>query len=75
MPKLSHWIAQYLLAVGTMFALLLVVDMLSRGESLEHAWPSALLWAALASSLFIGRRYRNVRKGIACAVCDTLDRK
>jgi hypothetical protein len=75
MPKLSHWIVQYLLAVSTMFALLLVVDMLARGESLERAWRSALLWAALASSLFIGTRYRNVRKGIACAVCDRLDRK
>ncbi len=39
MPRLSHWIAQYLFAVASMFVLLLVVDLL-RGESLQRAWPS-----------------------------------
>lgn len=74
MPRLSHWIAQYLFAVASMFALLLVVDLL-RGESLERAWPSALVWAGVASALFIGTRYRNMKRGSACGVCDTLDRK
>jgi hypothetical protein len=74
MPRLGHWIAQYLFAVASMCALLLVVDLL-RGESLERAWPSALAWAGIASALFIGTRYRNVKRGIACGVCDTLDRK
>jgi hypothetical protein len=75
MPKLSHWIVQYLVAVVPMFVLLLVVDLLMRGETLARAWPSALLWAAVASILFIGTRYRNMKRGIACAVCDALDRK
>ena len=74
MPRLSHWIAQYVFAVASMFALLLLVDLL-RGESLEHAWPSALAWAGVASALFIGTRYRNAKRGIACGACDTLDRK
>jgi hypothetical protein len=74
MPRLSHWIAQYLFAVASMFALLLVVDLL-RGESLERAWPSALAWAGVASALFIGTRYRNMKRDSACGVCDTLDRK
>ena len=74
MPRLSHWIAQYLFAVASMFALLLVVDLL-QGESLARAWPSALAWAGVASALFIGTRYRNVKRGLACGVCDTLDRK
>jgi hypothetical protein len=75
MPKLSHWIAQYLIAVSSMFALLLVVDLLMRGETLARAWPSALIWAVLASALFIGTRYRNMKRGIECVVCDKLDRK
>ena len=74
MPPLRHWIMQYLFAVVSMFALLMVVDLL-RGESLERAWPSALTWAAVASLLFIGTRYRNMKRGIACGVCDTLDKK
>jgi hypothetical protein len=75
MPTPSHWIAQYLIAVSSMFALLLVVDLLMRGETLARAWPSALSWAVLASALFIGTRYRNMKRGIACIVCDTLDKK
>lgn len=75
MPKLSHWIGQYLIAVSSMFALLLVIDLLMRGETLARAWPSALLWAAVASAIFIGTRYRNMRNNIACGVCDTLDKK
>ena len=75
MPKLSHWIGQYLIAVVSMFVLLLVIDILMRGETLARAWPSALTWAAVASAIFIGTRYRNMRRGIACGVCDVLDKK
>lgn len=74
MPKLSHWIVQYLIAALSMFVLLLVIDLL-RGELLARAWPSALAWAAVASAIFIGSRYRNMRRGIECGVCDMLDKK
>jgi hypothetical protein len=75
MPKLSHWVVQYLIAVVSMFGLLLVIDLLVRGETLARAWPSALIWAAVASALFIGARYRNMKRGIQCVVCTTLDKK
>ena len=75
MPKLSHWIAQYAIAVISMFVLLLGIDVLVRDETLMRAWPSALAWSVVASALFIGTRYRNMKRGLACGVCDTLDRK
>lgn len=75
MPKLSHWIAQYLIAVVSMFVLLLIIDLGMRGEAFARAWPSSLGWAALASALFIGTRYRNMKRGIACAVCEALDKR
>lgn len=75
MPKPSHWIIQYLFAVVSMFGLLLVIDLLMRDETFARAWPSALIWAAIASALFVGTRYRNMKRGIACVVCETLDRK
>lgn len=75
MPSLSHWISQYLIAVVSMFALLLAIDILMRGEAFARAWPSALLWSAVASALFIGTRYRNMRNNIDCAVCERLDKK
>ena len=74
MPPVSHWIAQYLIAVVTMTALLLAIDMMS-GETFVRALLSAAGWAAVASALFIGTRYRNTKRNIACGVCDTLDRK
>jgi branched-subunit amino acid transport protein len=75
MPKLSHWIVQYLIAVVSMFGLLLVIDLLMRGETFARAWPSSLIWAVVASALFIGTRYRNMKRGIECVVCNTLDKK
>lgn len=74
MPKLSHWIGQYLIAVVTMFLLLLAID-LARGETLARAWPSSLAWAGVTSAIFIGSRYRNMRRGIECGICNMLDKK
>jgi hypothetical protein len=74
MKPLSHWIVQYLIATVSMFALLLVIDLL-RGTPLEQAWQSSLLWAAAASATFIGGRYRQAARGDACAVCETAKRK
>jgi len=75
MPKLSHWIMQYLIAVVSMFGLLLAIDLTMRSETLARAWPSALAWAVVASALFVGTRYRNMKRVIACGVCDALDKK
>ena len=75
MPKLSYWIGQYLVAVVSMFVLLLVIDLFLRSETLERAWPSALTWAAVASAIFIGSRYRNMRNGLACGACEVADKK
>ena len=74
MPKLSHWIGQYLIAVTSMFVLLLAIDLM-RGEQPARAWPSALAWAAVASAIFVGSRYRNMRRGIECGICNMLDKK
>jgi hypothetical protein len=74
MPPMSHWIVQYLIAVVTMTALLVGIDMLG-GETFVRALLSAAAWSAVASALFIGTRYRNMKRNIACGVCDALDRK
>jgi hypothetical protein len=74
MPSTAHWIIQYLIAVVTMTALLLALDMMG-GETFARALLSALAWSAVASALFVGTRYRNMKRNIACGVCDALDRK
>lgn len=73
MPKLSHWIAQLLIVLSLIFALLLAVDTLG-AEALERAWPGALLWSAISSALFIGSRWRVIRRRAPRAARDKLDR-
>jgi hypothetical protein len=74
MPPLSHWIGQYLIAVVTMAALLTGIDMMG-GATFARALLPALAWSAVASALFIGTRYRNMKRGLACNACDTLDKR
>jgi 4-hydroxybenzoate polyprenyltransferase len=73
MPRLSHWIGQYLLAASTMFALLVAVDLL-RGQAFANAWPEALAWAAASAAIFVGARYRQARAGAACAICKDVEK-
>jgi hypothetical protein len=68
MKTTSYWVMQFLFAAITLFGVLLAVDV-ARGTALVDAWPSCLAWAAVASALFRGSRYRQYRKGIACALC------
>lgn len=55
--KTAFWIGQYLLAAGTMFALLAAIDLL-RGDSLAATWVTTLAWSAAAAAFFIGARWR-----------------
>lgn len=57
MPKLTYWIIQYLVAVSSMFVLLLAIDLLMRNEEFARAWPSALAWAIVTSALFVSWGY------------------
>jgi hypothetical protein len=68
MKPVGYWVVQYLFAMVTLLGVLLAVDV-AQGTALVDAWPSCLAWAAVASALFTGSRYRQYRKGIACAMC------
>ncbi|UVW27046.1 hypothetical protein [Massilia sp. H6] len=69
MRKLLYWAGQYLLATGSMFALLVAIDVLIRGEAFETGARQSLAWAVLASAIFIGSRYYQCHKGSADARC------
>lgn len=57
MRKLIHWGGQYLLAAGTMFALLVCIDVFLRGEAFAAVWPMSLAWSLTAAGIFIASRY------------------
>jgi hypothetical protein len=74
MTKLVRWAGLYALALGTMFALLVVVD-IAKGTAFADAWRSALLWAIISSAIFTGAQYYKAAKMADCAVCDRLQGK
>ncbi len=61
MHGIRYWILQYLLAAGSMFALLLVVDFVGGKPVAGGVWMS-LAFALAASAIFIGARYLRERK-------------
>jgi hypothetical protein len=61
MHGIRYWILQYLLAAGTMFALLVAVDLVG-GKRLADSAGMSLAFALAASAIFIGARFLRERK-------------
>lgn len=61
MQGVRYWIMQYLLAAGTMFAILVAVDLVSGKQLADEVWMS-LAWALASAAIFIGARYNQSRK-------------
>jgi hypothetical protein len=56
MQGIRYWIMQYLLAAGTLFVILVGIDLASGKNLADGVWTS-LAWALVAAALFIGARY------------------
>jgi hypothetical protein len=66
MQKLIYWSGQYLLAAGSMFALLVAIDVFLRGEAFETGWRTSLAWSVMAAAIFIGSRYYRADQNPHC---------
>ena len=75
MQKLIYWSGQYLLAAGSMFALLVSIDVFLRGEAFETGWRESLAWSIMASAIFIASRYYRADRGADCTMCRHPDSK
>jgi hypothetical protein len=62
MRGIRYWLLQYLLAASTLFAILVIVDLVSGKRFADGVWM-ALAWALAAAAIFIGARYKQSRKG------------
>jgi hypothetical protein len=62
------WVRRYLWTTGIVFMVLMGAALL-KGRSLDDELSSAFLWALLSGTIFTGWRYRQARKGVACALC------
>lgn len=73
MKSTGFWITRFAMVLATTFGFLFIVYAL-QGQPVEPAARDALMWAILATSIFIGGRYYNASKGRACALCrDTVE--
>jgi hypothetical protein len=61
MHGIRYWVLQYLLAAGSLFAILVVVDLVSGKSVADGVWM-ALAWALVAAAIFVAARYSQSRK-------------
>lgn len=71
MKELMRWAGQYLIAAGSMFAILTAVD-IGSGHAFAEGWKSNLSWAIVSAAIFIGARYWQAKNGAGCRACDTI---
>ena len=71
----KFWFIRAVKVFISVLILLFLVEQL-KGHSLQDSILFALLWAFLSTSVFIGSRIYQSRKGVVCALCnDTPDQK
>ncbi len=68
MKSTAFWLRRFALVMGAVFSLLCVIYLL-QGQALGDAAVDALLWACIASTVFITTRYYHASRGRDCALC------
>jgi len=63
MRSATYWIGQYLLAAGTMFLLLIAIDLM-RGDSFAAVWLHTLAWSGAAAAIFVAARWRQAARAV-----------
>ena len=73
MKSTAFWVRRYFVVAGAAFVLLVAVGLL-KGREFDRVVTESLLWGLVTSAVFTAVRYRNARKGKACALCrDTVE--
>lgn len=68
---IKKWIRQYAIMLTVLFVAFTFVQY-SKGREVEHSIQFGILWAFLATTMFLGTRIYYYRKKIYCAVCNDL---
>ena len=68
MKDTARWVRHFLMAFGASAVFLLAVYVM-RGMAFEVAIREAVMWALIATSIFIGARYYQAKQGKPCALC------
>jgi hypothetical protein len=70
----KFWFIRAIKVFSGALIILFIVGQL-KGHSLQDSILFALLWAFLSTSVFIGSRIYQSRKGVACALCNDIPDK
>ncbi len=68
MKPTAFWVRRFLIVAGAV-TLIVIASKLLRGFALEEVITESFLWGLTAATIFIVTRYRNAKKGVACALC------
>jgi hypothetical protein len=68
MQNKQLWVRRYLRTTCIVFMLLMAASLL-RGRETERALAESFTWALVSAAVFTGWRFRQARKGAACALC------
>jgi hypothetical protein len=61
MHGVTYWLGQFLLAGGSMFVILVALDM-AGGASLAASWPMSAAYALAVGAVFTGMRFSKSRR-------------
>ena len=68
---LNFWFLRFIKVFTGVFVLLFVIHLIKGNKALESFYFAAV-WAFLSTSVFVGSRIYQSRKGIACELCNDI---
>lgn len=68
---IKKWIFQYA-AMLAVLSLIFSAVQYAKGRDIEYSVEFGILWAFLATTMFLGTRIYYYRKNVYCAVCNDL---
>jgi hypothetical protein len=70
----KFWVLRFFKVYVGVFILLFVIHLIKGNEILESFY-FAIIWAFLSTSVFVGSRVYQSKKGIACELCNDIPKK
>lgn len=68
MKSKQFWVKRFLWMTGIVLMILMAAGLL-RGRAMETVLSESFVWALISAAVFTTWRYRQARKGVACAMC------
>ncbi len=71
---IKFWVLRFFKVFAGVFILLFAIHLI-KGNQILNSSIFAVIWAFLSTSVFVGSRVYQSRKGIACELCNDIPNK